>query len=98
MESVICKLNACRRNIIQWLKDQNIKHDLLITHTQQDLEKALSDGTPNAILIDSLTNTLRNANKEEQFFFGLNEVGSLKEWRPEHMVFPCHHSSTENDQ
>lgn len=69
LDSVIEKLNACRRNIIKWAKEENIKHNLVITQTQLKLDLALSAPTPDPILIASLTDTLRKAYKEEDSFW-----------------------------
>ena len=69
LASVISKLNACRRSIIKWAKEQNIKHNLVITQTQGELEKALSDAIPNPSLIETLSEVLRKAYKEEELFW-----------------------------
>lgn len=68
VDSVIAKLNACRRNIIKWTKEKKIKHNLVITQAQLDLENALSAALPNPGLIGSLTDTLRQAYKDEEMF------------------------------
>lgn len=69
LESVIGKLNACRRGIIRWAREHNLKHILIINQTQESLEKALSATILDPVLITSLSNTLRDAYKEEELFW-----------------------------
>lgn len=69
LASVIEKLNACRRGIIKWAKEQNEKSKLLILKTQTTLEDALSAVVSGSQCIDSLTATLRLAYKEEEQFW-----------------------------
>lgn len=72
---IIAKLNAYRRSIIQWTKEQNSKSNLLIIATQQDLKVALSSETPELPRIEALKATLLAAFREEEFFCN-NEVDS----------------------
>ena len=69
LESVIAKLNACRRSIIRWAKEQNLKHNMVINQNQEALERALSAAVPDPALIGVLTDTLREAYKEEELFW-----------------------------
>lgn len=68
LDTVITKLNECRRRIIQWAKDQQEHSNLTIKRNQEALEKALSSDQPNTGLIESLNTELRQAYlAEEQF-------------------------------
>ena len=67
--SVISKLDAVRRGIIKWAKEQNAKSNMLIDKTQAELEIALSAAIPDIQRIDSLTTTLRTAYREEEQFW-----------------------------
>lgn len=69
LDSVISKLNACRRKIIQWAKDQNQKNNVLIRQYQDALEVALSASSPNNEDIKAITNSLLTAYKEEELFW-----------------------------
>lgn len=69
LDSVIEKLNACRRSIIKWTKEQNTKRNLIISSTQQALEAALSANPPDVPRIEALKTMLLNAYKEEELFW-----------------------------
>lgn len=69
LASVITKLNACRRGIIQWAKDQDIKNNQLIQQNQEALEEALSASIPDQEAIERLTKSLLAAYKEEENFW-----------------------------
>lgn len=69
LASVISKLNSCRRGIIQWAREQNLKNNQIILQNQEALEEALSAATSNQELIDQLTNSLITAYKEEESFW-----------------------------
>ncbi|WZZ20897.1 hypothetical protein YC2023_122284 [Brassica napus] len=69
LASVISKLNSCRRGIIQWAREQNLKNNHIILQNQEALEETLSAATPNQELIDQLTSSLITAYKEEESFW-----------------------------
>ncbi|KAL0884467.1 hypothetical protein Bca101_008448 [Brassica carinata] len=69
LDSVILKLNACRRGIIKWAKEQQQKSNLLISQHQTALDAALSDPIPDQNLIDSIQLKLRCAYLEEELFW-----------------------------
>lgn len=78
--SVIAKLNAVRRGIIFWAKEQNRKNNLLIKKHQAALETALSASTPCQEEIERLTFLLSTAYKEEeQFWLQRSRIQWLKE-------------------
>ncbi|KAG2254296.1 hypothetical protein Bca52824_084432 [Brassica carinata] len=55
LHSVIAKLNSCRRNIIQWAKEQNAKSNELILQNQTALEVELYADPPRQNEIEKLT-------------------------------------------
>ena len=67
--SAMARLDSCRRSIIKWAKEQNAKSNMIINQAQTDLEHALSAATPDSVLIESLTFTLRTAYREEEQFW-----------------------------
>lgn len=58
-----------RSNLIQWSKEQNKRSLDLINLTQEQLENALSDPSPNQPLIDSLQLKLSEAYSEEEQYW-----------------------------
>lgn len=79
LASVIAKLNACRRNIIQWTKDRNEKANQLISETRVALDAALSSSLPDVPRIEALLKTLTTAYKdEEQFWLQRSRIQWLK--------------------
>ncbi|XP_056842911.1 uncharacterized protein LOC130495527 [Raphanus sativus] len=79
LDSVIMKLNSCRRGIIKWTKEQNKKANIIIQQKQEALEVALCAGTPDQAAIESLTNTLILAyREEEQFWLQRSRIQWLK--------------------
>lgn len=68
-EDVIAKLNRCRRELIQWSKEQNQNSCRLIKETQISLDDALSRLIPNDELISQLSATLDKAYKDEELFW-----------------------------
>lgn len=68
-ESVITKLNRVRTNLIQWSKEQNKRSLEIIRTSQELLESALSDPSPNQSLIDSLQLKLTEAYAEEEQYW-----------------------------
>ena len=69
LSSVIEKLNACRRKIIQWTKDRNLKANQVINDSKIALDIALLSPTPDLPLIERLEKTLTEAYKEEEQFW-----------------------------
>ncbi|WZY80122.1 hypothetical protein YC2023_026506 [Brassica napus] len=69
LDSVITKLNSVRRSIIKWAKEQNVKSNLVIQSAQQALEEALSMPVADLPHIQTLTNTLLVAYREEESFW-----------------------------
>lgn len=69
LSSVIEKLNACWRKIIQWTKDRNRKANQVINDSKIALDSALSSPTPDLPLIERLEKTLTEAYKEEEQFW-----------------------------
>lgn len=67
--SAMDRLDSCRRSIIKWAKEQNVKSNIIINQAQIDLEYALSATIPDPALIESLTFTLRTAYREEEQFW-----------------------------
>ncbi|KAG2284054.1 hypothetical protein Bca52824_055274 [Brassica carinata] len=65
----LSELNSCRRGIIQWAREQNLKNNQIILQNQEALEEALSAATSNQELIDQLTSFLITAYKEEESFW-----------------------------
>ncbi|KAG2259719.1 hypothetical protein Bca52824_079013 [Brassica carinata] len=79
LASVIAKLNACRRSIIQWAKDRQQQSNLIIKSNQEALEVALSNSTPDPLLIETINSTLRKAYlDEEQFWQQRSRIQWLK--------------------
>ncbi|KAL0727309.1 hypothetical protein Bca4012_023402 [Brassica carinata] len=79
LDSVIRKLNACRRNIIEWSKEKQIQSNLVIKQKQETLEIALSNGLPDNDLIESINLELRQASlAEEQFWQQRSRIQWLK--------------------
>ncbi|CAL9235311.1 unnamed protein product [Arabidopsis halleri] len=68
-DDVIAKLNRCRRDIIQWSKEQNQNSCNFIKETQISLDDALSSLIPNDDLITRLSATLDKAYKDEELFW-----------------------------
>ncbi|KAG2313013.1 hypothetical protein Bca52824_024570 [Brassica carinata] len=80
LDSVILKLNKCRRSIILWAKEQQSQSNLIIKQTQEALERALSDPFPDTCLIESLNSDLRKAYlAEEQFWLQRSRIQWLKQ-------------------
>ncbi|KAG2283647.1 hypothetical protein Bca52824_054867 [Brassica carinata] len=80
LDSVIQKLNECRRGIIKWAKEQQAQSNLIIQRTQVSLEAALSNDTPDPTLIEELNSTLRKAYiTEEQFWQQRSRTQWLKQ-------------------
>ena len=80
LETVVHKLNACRRSIIQWSKDQQKQSNLLIKKSQLALETALSAATQDCALIESIKTELRRAYiDEEQFWRQRSMIQWLKQ-------------------
>ena len=80
LDSVIQKLNECRRGIIKWAKEQQAQCNLIIQRTQEALEAALSNDTPDPTLIEELNSTLRKAYiTEEQFWQQRSRTQWLKQ-------------------
>lgn len=69
LESVIAKLNNCRRKIIQWSKDQHVQNNLIIEQKQAKLESELTSDTSDKEAIVRVTNELVDAYKEEELFW-----------------------------
>ncbi|KAL0720876.1 hypothetical protein Bca4012_035475 [Brassica carinata] len=67
--SVISKLNAVRRRLIRWSKEQNQKNNLIISKLQSDLEEALSSAVLDQQTIETLSTSLCAAYKEEEEFW-----------------------------
>lgn len=79
MDSVITKLNNCRRNIINWAKEKQTQRNLLIKKNQEALEKALTSPQPDSELILSINAVLKNAYlDEEQFWLQRSRIQWLK--------------------
>lgn len=68
-DSVIERMNLCRRKIIEWSKEQSRNSLKLIKEKQNELESALSADTPIQALIDSISLVLEKAYKEEELFW-----------------------------
>lgn len=69
IDSVISKLNACRRSIIQWTKEQHNQSHIAIKSSQNVLETALSSATPDQELTDSTNQVLAQSYREEELFW-----------------------------
>ncbi|KAG2250269.1 hypothetical protein Bca52824_080405 [Brassica carinata] len=54
LDTVIEKLNNCRRSIIRWAKEQQKQSNLSIKRNQELLEAALSSDSPDATIIEGL--------------------------------------------
>ncbi|WZZ38588.1 hypothetical protein YC2023_034847 [Brassica napus] len=67
--TVIQKLNNVHRSIIQWAKEKQTQSNIEIKRNQQALEKALSNATPDPILIESINLDLRKAYLAEELFW-----------------------------
>lgn len=79
LDSVIEKLNKCRRGIIQWSKEQQLQSNLAILRNQEALEKALSSAIPDTALIEVTNSELRLAYlAEEQFWQQRSRIQWLK--------------------
>ncbi|KAL0799496.1 hypothetical protein Bca101_054671 [Brassica carinata] len=79
LDSVIRKLNSCRRNIIQWSKEKQSQSNLVIKQKQESLETALSSSQPDPVLIDAINQELRRAYlAEEQFWQQRSRIQWLK--------------------
>ncbi|KAG7536993.1 Zinc knuckle CX2CX4HX4C [Arabidopsis suecica] len=68
-DSLITKLNLCRRRIIEWSREQQANSCKLIKESKGALDVALSSVPPDQAVIDSLTATLDKAYKEEEAFW-----------------------------
>ena len=68
-DSVITKICRVRTKIVEWTKLQNQNSRALILSSQEQLEAALSDTTPDADLISSLQSILDKAYVEEEQFW-----------------------------
>lgn len=80
LDSVIKKLKACRRSIIQWSKEQQNQSNLIIKSSQIVLEIALSAAVPDAALIEKITAELRQAYlAKEQFCLQRSQIQWLKQ-------------------
>ena len=80
LHSVIEKLNACRRGIIRWAKEQQEQSNLIIKQNQEALEAALSSDNPDQNRIDDIYSVLRNAYlAEEQFWQQRSRIQWLKQ-------------------
>lgn len=80
LDSVISKLNAVRRSIIQWAKEQQQQNNLAIKRNQEALESALSSSAPDPILIETINAELRQAYQaEEQFWHQRSRIQWLKQ-------------------
>lgn len=80
LDSVIAKLNNCRRMIIQWTKEQQEKSNISIKRDQEALEKALTSNNPDVALIESLNANLRRAYlAEEKFWLQRSRIQWLKQ-------------------
>lgn len=69
LNSVIEKLNARRRNIIRWAKEQQMQSNVAIERNQQALETALSAATPDPALIEHMNSKLGRAYLAEEMFW-----------------------------
>ncbi|CDY40819.1 BnaC01g31370D [Brassica napus] len=79
LDSVIGKLNNCRRNIIQWAKEKQIQSNKGIKQNQDALEIALSSPNPDTQRIEKLNTELRQAYlAEEQFWQQRSRIQWLK--------------------
>lgn len=79
LDSVIGKLNNCRRNIIQWAKEKQIQSNKGIKQNQDALEIALSSPNPDTQRIEKLNTELRQAYlAEEQFWQKRSRIQWLK--------------------
>ena len=77
---MIEKLNACRRGIIRWAKEQQEQSNLIIKQNQEALEAALSSDNPDQNRIDDIYSVLRNAYlAEEQFWQQRSRIQWLKQ-------------------
>ena len=80
IDSVIKKLNACRRSIIQWTNEQQNQSNMIIKTSRSALEKELSATIPNTALIEKITSDLRKAYvEEEQFWLQRSRIQWLKQ-------------------
>nr|VDD40187.1 unnamed protein product [Brassica oleracea] len=96
LETVIHNLNACRRSIIQWSKDQQNQSNLLIKKSQLALETALSAATQDCDLIESIKTELRRAYiDKEQFWRQRSRIQLLKQGDRNTGFF---HAATRNRQ
>lgn len=69
LDSVLTKICRVRTKIVEWTKLLNRNSRELIQSTQEHLEAALSDATPNPDLIDSLQDKLNKAYAEEEQYW-----------------------------
>ncbi|XP_056851708.1 uncharacterized protein LOC130500775 [Raphanus sativus] len=69
LETVIAKLNACRKSIIKWTKERNSKSNQCITEAQKDLEGLLSAAAPDLPRIEAVNKVLSDAYKEEEAYW-----------------------------
>lgn len=80
LDSVIQKLNDCRRGIIKWSKEQQEQSNITIKRNQEALDAALSSDTPDQDLIDAITSNLRSVYlAEEQFWQQRSRIQWLKQ-------------------
>ncbi|KAJ0230083.1 hypothetical protein HA466_0311140 [Hirschfeldia incana] len=80
LDTVITKLNECRRSIIRWAKEKQEQSNLVIKSRQTDLEKALSSASPDTELIENINFELRRAYlEEEQFWQQRSRIQWLKQ-------------------
>ncbi|XP_024007904.1 uncharacterized protein LOC112083915 [Eutrema salsugineum] len=68
-DTVVAKITDCRREIIRWVKEQNMNSAKLISDTQTELERALSADSPDPEVIGHCTATLEKAYKAEEHFW-----------------------------
>ena len=69
LRSVIAKLNACRKGIINWTKERNRKSNQIIVESQAALEELLSAAAPDLPRIEVINKTLSDAYREEEAFW-----------------------------
>ena len=80
LAGVIAKLNECRRKIILWTKERNLKANQVVSETRIALDQALSSAYPDVPRIEELTNILATAYKEEeQFWLQRSRIQWLKD-------------------
>ncbi|KAG2246826.1 hypothetical protein Bca52824_086454 [Brassica carinata] len=79
LDSIIMKLNKCRRGIILWAKEKQKQSNLVIKRNQDELERALSNPVPDTLLIENLNAELRHAYlAEDQFWKQRSRIQWLK--------------------